>query len=93
MTKLECSMMENVREVWEIGDSSKRRFWICGWRKRTPFLDSQIEETSDVLGFDDGAKKMRCPSSHFRLLGHPSSPQCAYSAVWWTGQSPVKAIS
>lgn len=50
MTKLECSMMENVREVWEIGDSSKRRFWICGWRKRTTFLDSQIEETSDVWG-------------------------------------------
>ncbi|WP_155288150.1 hypothetical protein [Paenibacillus odorifer] len=57
MTKLECSMMENVREVWEIGDSSKRRFWICGWRKRTTFLDSQMEETSDVWGFDDGAKK------------------------------------
>lgn len=63
-----------------------------------------MEEANEVSGFadggnerrlgdDDGAKKMRCPSSHFRLLGHPSSPLCAYSAVWWTGKSPVKAIS
>ncbi|OME02068.1 hypothetical protein BSK54_06520 [Paenibacillus odorifer] len=62
-----------------------------------------MEEANEVSGFadggnerrlggDDGAKK-RASSSHFRLLGHPSSPLCAYSAVWWTGQSPVKAIS
>ncbi|OME34202.1 hypothetical protein BSK58_25820 [Paenibacillus odorifer] len=86
--------MKNVSEVWEIGDSgNKRSMRNRGWRKRTTFLDSQIEETSDVWGSMMEQKKMRCPSSHFRLLGHPSSPQCAYSAVWWTDQSPVKAIS
>lgn len=47
-----------------------------------------MEEANEVSGFadggnerrlgdDDGAKKMRCPSSHFWLLGHPSFPLCA----------------
>lgn len=37
------------------------------------FADGENERR---LGDDDGAK-MRCPSSHFRLLGHPSFPLCA----------------
>ncbi|MEK4143362.1 hypothetical protein NYE44_19635 [Paenibacillus sp. FSL L8-0493] len=38
-------MMENVSEVWEIGDSgNKRSMRNRGWRKRTTFGDSMMED-------------------------------------------------
>lgn len=62
-----------------------------------------MEEANEVSGFADGGNERRLgdddgaknevPQQPFSAFGTPILSQCAYSAVWWTGKSPVKAIS
>ncbi|MEK4481704.1 hypothetical protein MKZ23_19865 [Paenibacillus sp. FSL R5-0876] len=68
--------MKNVSEVWEIGDSgNKRSMRNRGWRKRTTFGDSMMDDgyfsdPDDVICeyFGFGAR-FRTPAQLFRRKG------------------------